>query len=408
MLIIGDTCEFYAFPIGCPQPSCSCRNLFSATCGSFNGSITIFTEPQSVQYVASWLAVLGVANIQTLFGQLTLALKLPMLQWSRPRPLSQDSHGNSLISWSIDIFPNLVVSGGVSVTTMDIVPGGPVDTTWQPIVVLPGPGLARLRAGGVVTVSADADQVILNTDVAFLSSLECVGSIHLEGLPALRSLRGLAGVSDSPIPVPSEFFVCGVAVICFEFSDSPLLSDFSALATYARCGRPDQRSDYPKSLSYPSTQNVAPGVTINSWTDLCTCIRNLKCASGISASPPQPPPPVPPPPTLRLSPPRPPPSPSPVAPPQQSPPPSSPLRQPPPPSPVRLLRLFAPFHACTSWCHVSLQSSESESAFDIGLVASGESSTSCFPLPATASLSPTPADVIFLGDLAPSFVARMS
>eukprot|EP00884_Botryococcus_braunii_P019954 jgi/Botrbrau1/6642/Bobra.104_2s0029.1 len=304
--------------------TCPCRNIFGTQCGSLLAGLYLTVNISAPQQIVPWLKVLGVANLQTLSRlDITFIGDIPMQ-----------------VDWAVDIFPLLeVVIQGVSFDTV----GGTSSRT--NFTLLPGPGFARLRAVGAFSIY-DFQQM-RNKDLAFLSSLQCWGWGFDVTIPSLRSLNGLQNVRDG----------LDISVLkprCIISSPTYMLSDVSALWTFARCGanqRPDYTNIYP---CLKVTVGGDPCIILNTWSALCLYIANTPLSCPYAS--PTPPPPSPrspprspqPPPMISLappprssppallppSPPKPPP-PSPLVPPPPSPPPLPPPSppQPPPPSP---------------------------------------------------------------------------
>jgi hypothetical protein len=156
--------------------------------------------------------------------------------------------------------------------------------------IVPGPGLAKLRAVNSVEVQA-SQPTWANTDLAFLSSLTCVGFIS--GPTMLTSLAGLGNVVDGVADSSSGNIV-------FYFLDNPNLTNVSALSAYARCGRTTQR---PDGFQVPQPAVKVQGCTdvLAAWATLCNYALYGVCPG--TPIPPQSPPRLSPPPPLRAPPP---------------------------------------------------------------------------------------------------------
>lgn len=244
-IAIGSDCSIYP----CDGAWCSCRNVFGGGCGSFKGSLYLSIDVLYLQDAAGWLDFIGLSNVSTING--SLILNLNSLSW--------DGSPGSTINWYINIFPNLqVISRGVSVSV----------TYGPPLLLLPGPGLTKLRAAARIELS-DYYAVIQNNDLAFLSSLQCIGGIGSSGfqLP-LVSLQGLENVVDGNTTWP-----CFTYFSDSTFSGGPTLSDVSALTAYARCGA-NQRSD--NSPAQPCL-TVTCGY-LDTWTSFCNYVARGTCS----------------------------------------------------------------------------------------------------------------------------------
>lgn len=236
--------------IGCTNfnEDCTCRNLFPTSCGSLNnnnGSIYLLMDPDSLQYAAGWLKVIGINDIQTLFGRLVVVIFR--------------SSGAPVV-WSIDIFPKLEV----------ITPGGLEFYPQTPdLAILPGSGLSSLRVVGRQVAINPQGGSLQNTDLAFLSRLECVGDYMslIGGLPNLTSLTGLDRIAD------------GFSSYCaFTFSsDSPKLNNVTALAGLACCG-PNQRPDDYGYNGVGQPCLTLPCGYLGSWSQLCRYIATGSCS----------------------------------------------------------------------------------------------------------------------------------
>jgi hypothetical protein len=218
------------------QGSNTCRNMFPSPCGSLNVNLlTLKIDLQNIQYVAGWLQTIGISNIQTLLGSLSVTMNALV--------------NPTLVTWNVDIFPELeVIRNGLSA-------GGGEGSQYT---ILPGIGFGKLRV--TQSISLTGRGAMQNTDLAFLSSLECPGqAIRVEGLSTLTSLRGLERVVDSSPTLPPD-----PADSCWLKTYDSIISNVSALATYARCGA-DQR---PDSDNNRLCLRVPCG-DIDSWGALC-------------------------------------------------------------------------------------------------------------------------------------------
>jgi hypothetical protein len=221
------------------QGNFTCRNIFPSPCGSLAAGLTLQIDLQNMQYVAGWLQTMGISNIRTLLGALSFDIRK-----SNP----------TLVAWNVDILPELeIIRNGLYITA----------AAGTQFIFLPGIGFGKLRVTPV-TYFKVYGSTMQNTDLAFLSSLECPGrGIYGGGLSTLTSLKGLERVVDG---VPAEDLS-----FCF-LSTHSIISNASALATYARCGA-DQR---------PDTRNSRPCLTlpcgyISSWSALCNYISRGTC-----------------------------------------------------------------------------------------------------------------------------------
>lgn len=101
-----------------------------------------------------------------------------------------------------------------------------------------------------------------SADLAFLSRLECLGDyINLIHLNNLTSLKGLDRVVDAT-PDPRSGW-CTIATNIYPYA----LANVSALAKYARCGRPDQLSDDMTIGGRPCVSLTCRN--LQTWSDLC-------------------------------------------------------------------------------------------------------------------------------------------
>jgi hypothetical protein len=145
----------------------------------------------------------------------------------------------------------------------------------SPVLVNPGPGLARLKVVGEVELG-----VLMNTDLAFLSSLTCTG--YITGQPGLTSLTGLDNVVDG-------FAAGGYSDnIVFYFEYNPNLTNVSALNAFSRCGTPTQRRDGSNVHPYIKVKGCTS--KLSTWTTLCNYSLYGVCP-GTPIPPRQPPPP---------------------------------------------------------------------------------------------------------------------
>lgn len=238
----GTTCNFNS---PCPSANCTCRNILTTPCGSLNATLLLYLDLDNLQYAGGWLQAIGVNNIQTLLGDLRFSVTM-----GPP----------ALVSWTIDIFPNLeVITGRLDFFSF---------SGWR-FVILPGPGLASLRVTGAISFSVQSS--LKNTDLAFLSRLECPGRfISGGGLRDLTSLRGLERVVDGL----SAEVSCSVF-----FADSTVtLTNVTALAPLARCGanqRPDAANTTARYLNQPCV--FVPCGRLMSWSSLCNYIARATC-----------------------------------------------------------------------------------------------------------------------------------
>lgn len=256
----GPTCTFSP----CPDGNCTCRNIFGKVCGSLVGDILLYLSSPWGQYVPEALDAIGIGNIQTLAGDLKV-----------------DLQGFSTVtsSWTINMFPNLQVVRGRNRSTPagnEVILGKVELSSFSPyFLLLPGPGLSKLRVVNYVVISGSQPNRCLNNDLAFLSSLECVGGVLSFRGTTLQSLYGLQRVSDGlPAVLPVQTG-SGFTKAKFWITGTP--SDVSALATYAGCGgnvRPDTESEnvYIVVSCTPTTIG-----TITTWTALCAFIANSTC-----------------------------------------------------------------------------------------------------------------------------------
>lgn len=195
---------------------------------------------------------MGIQNIQSVLGDLEL--------------FSWDGNETVVAIWRIDIFPNLeVVTGQVA-----LIFGVPK------VVLQPGGGLGSLRAVGQLFIANNAaGGGLQNTFLEFLSRLECVGTgASFNGLTNLKSLYGLGRLVDAMPNSETSYCV-------LQLGDFPTnLTDVSALATFARCGRSNQRPDEsPDSPTYARPCiTVSCGSLLATWSDLCTYISRRTCS----------------------------------------------------------------------------------------------------------------------------------
>lgn len=239
--IFKGTC-YYGF---CGE-NIDCGSIFGVQCGSLLSPLSLRFDPTNVQLVAPALQVLGLGNISTISS-------LYLQFWAQDIiPVKQP-----LQRWVLDIFPNLeVVQNELQFDTFydnDVSNPASTDT---PIVLLPGPGLAKLRAVGFLSSWPLVLKGMQNTDFAFLSSLQCIGSLGYSGA-SLTSLHGLENVSDM---TPGSRF---------EFHNS-VLSDVSALSRLARCG-PSPRYDGSHVFMTVTCGNLT------SWAGVCDYIAKGSC-----------------------------------------------------------------------------------------------------------------------------------
>lgn len=228
----------------CPTGECTCRNLFPAACGSLNATtLYLRLDPDNLQYAATWLTAIGINDIQTFLGSIAVTTTL---------------RSRAPVSWSIDIFPKL-----------EVVTGGLAFYLSSAVTILPGTGLSCLRVTGSVTFGYLEDTGLQNTDLAFLSRLECPGEyIFRRGLTNLFSLKGLDRVVDGLAGTNVTTPGCAVYL-----PDNLGLTDVKALTRFARCGaspRPDA------GFSRPCLQ-VTCGILV-SWSQLCSYIARGGCA----------------------------------------------------------------------------------------------------------------------------------
>jgi hypothetical protein len=151
--------------------------------------------------------------------------------------------------------------------------------------VLPGAGLAKLTAVSAIDV-IDPRLTWSNTNLAFLSSLRCSGSMSVRA--KLTSLTGLDNIVDGVPDLRTSY-------IAFSF-DTVTLTNVTALNAYARCGATTQRPD-GWGLPMPLVRVRACFDTLGTWAALCNYMRFGVCPGR--PLPPQPrsnPPPSPPPP----------------------------------------------------------------------------------------------------------------
>jgi hypothetical protein len=149
--------------------------------------------------------------------------------------------------------------------------------------VLPGPGLAKLKAVYTMTV-VNIQRTWSNTNLAFLSSLRCSGSTS--GPTKLTSLAGLDNIVDGVAEIRTSY-------VAFDFVQNANLTNVMALNAYARCGTATQRPD-GWGLPMPFVQVQACRNVLSTWATLCNYVRFGVCPGA--PLPPQPPPAPPPPP----------------------------------------------------------------------------------------------------------------
>ncbi len=141
--------------------------------------------------------------------------------------------------------------------------------------VLPGPGLAKLKAASRVYIYNQLPGWA-STDLRFLSSLRCTGYVSVVGPgPALlTSLSGLNNVVDGVPDATSSSN--SYDFINFELRSTPSLTNVSALNAYARCGTPQQRLDGPR-LPRPQIQVKRCADALNSWAVFCKYLLYGQC-----------------------------------------------------------------------------------------------------------------------------------
>jgi hypothetical protein len=247
----------------CLNNNCTCRNIFAyAACGTLSIPLTVFIKNwveiptgdriilNNHQYVAGWLNTLGLTSVQTLLKDLSIIIDESNC-YSCPGEIQP---------WAINIFPRLeVVRGTLNFHFLK-------RTSSLLFALLPGSGLAKLRATGKTTFTAsDAGPGgWAMVDLSFLSGLVCPGTqIDASFVSNLGSLTGLERVVDGNPALANQTCFIG-----FTFSQS-VLFNVSALAPFAGCGgrqRPDNSSFLP-------CLNVWSG-QINTWTALCNYIAS--------------------------------------------------------------------------------------------------------------------------------------
>eukprot|EP00884_Botryococcus_braunii_P019955 jgi/Botrbrau1/6643/Bobra.104_2s0030.1 len=212
----------------------------------------------STDRAPEYLQSLGLFNIQTLVGELNVDVQGP--------------YGASF-DWIMNIFPNLEVIRART-RGQDDRPGLIAFSAYNNrFNLLPGPGLAKLRVADYVALpgSRGFPTVCYNRDLAFLSSLECVGGQLSFLSTTLQSLTGLERVTDG-LPLANPISVGGTFTTAkFWIQGTP--SNLSALTAYARCGG-DQRPDQ----AYQDLYVVTPCGTITTWSALCSYIAAGTCA----------------------------------------------------------------------------------------------------------------------------------
>lgn len=133
----GSKEDFQFVSPNCPGSNCTCRNPFPyAACGTLAISLTLElrngfrTCVRSWTYVASWLGVLGLTNVQTIYKDLTIV------------SIGDNCPIDSVQVWPIDIFPALeVVRGALTFSAYTVNDYGTFE-------LLPRPGMAKLRVTG--------------------------------------------------------------------------------------------------------------------------------------------------------------------------------------------------------------------------------------------------------------------
>jgi hypothetical protein len=217
-------------------------------------------EAQNVQYVAGWLRTMGLQDIQTLQGGLRLYFSGPI--------------GQSF-SWALDIFPRLVVvTQGLQITDNGVQGFG--------LTILPGVGFSNLRVVYIAVIAGrnvrnDDPLATLtatwleNTDIAFLSSLECVGSFTLLRIQNLMSLKGLERLRDGSPSAGFSFVNINWNVMTSK------LTNVSALAGYARCGLPNQRPDTGSQPYLALAACLACCNGVGTWSGVCNYISRGIC-----------------------------------------------------------------------------------------------------------------------------------
>eukprot|EP00884_Botryococcus_braunii_P019957 jgi/Botrbrau1/6645/Bobra.104_2s0032.1 len=242
----------------CPGGNCTCRRLFDTDCGSFIGDLLLYMDMGSTDSAPQYLQSLGLFNIQTLIGDLNVDVQGP--------------YGASF-DWTMNLFPNLEVIRGRS-RGQDYKLGQIQFSAYNNrFNLLPGPGLAKLRVADYVALPGGRGfpWVSYNSDLAFLSSLECLGGQLTFQSTTLQSLTGLERVTDG-LPLANPISVGGTFTTAkFWIQGTP--SNLSALTGYACCGG-DQRPDGGSQDLYVVTSCG----TISTWSALCRYIAAGTCA----------------------------------------------------------------------------------------------------------------------------------
>jgi hypothetical protein len=238
MITITNTGACSMYP--CKSDGCPCDNVFGGECGSFEGDIYLTFHIQA-NYTA-WLQVVGISNIQTHSGTLSIGIGF--------------GEGLGQVDWPINVFPNLQVARG----WLELFVDSRATTT---LSIMPGPGLSRLRAAAYFGNSYGDLPSLGNKDLAFLSSLECLGAWFILRAPKLQSLRGLERVSDG----------IGSGCVIEIPSSNSTLRDVSALSRYARCGT----VPHPYSDGQPCLAVACPPRSLGSWADVCNYIARGPC-----------------------------------------------------------------------------------------------------------------------------------
>lgn len=264
---VGPTCTFSSSS-RCLDGNCTCRNIFGKVCGTLVGDVLLYIDNRQnswAQYVPDALDALGISNIKTLVGDLTFDL---------------DGYYFAYGEWAVNAFPNLEVIRGRNRNTPaggEVILGQLQVASYSPLFnLLPGPGLSKLRVVSYIALASNrGSERCVNTDLAFLSSLECVGGVLSFRGNSLQSLRGLERVVDGLPAVYPNLVGSGYTTAKFWIGGTP--ANVSALAAYARCGgtiRPDTAPENVY-IVVPCGNTTS---SITTWSGLCTYIANGTCA----------------------------------------------------------------------------------------------------------------------------------
>eukprot|EP00884_Botryococcus_braunii_P004522 jgi/Botrbrau1/14070/Bobra.182_3s0017.1 len=250
----------------CPKGGCDCsipNPAFDVVCGSlYAADIFInanLSQLQSPSVISTYLDNAGLNGINTLYGSMYLQIA-----------------AGSRVDWAIDIFPDLAVIRGTSVTQPTFFgfvlygDGGP---TGDNLAISPGPGLAKLTASTQLWISTiqQTDTLALS-DLRFLSALQCARTTIL-GDVRLPTLAGLDGLRDW-VPIYNAW-ILDRRFITFD-NPTTVLTNISALTGYARCG-PDQRPDTSTGSTPYLRVDSCDTDLLTTWAAICSYILTGAC-----------------------------------------------------------------------------------------------------------------------------------